>query len=69
MSLPGMTPAPPKIDKATKDAQAAQKAAEAERTRQLKEQQLQRTKGEMAGGGVRSLISSSSGAGFGRNFF
>lgn len=67
MSLPGLQP--PKIDKATKAAQQAQRAAEAERARQLKEDQLQRSKGALAGSGIRSLISSSSGSGFGRNFF
>lgn len=66
MSLPGLKP--PKIDKATKQAQQAQRNAEAERMRQLKEEQLMRSKGALAGSGIRSLISSA-GAGFGRNFF
>lgn len=66
MSLPGLTP--PKIDKATKQAQEAARAAEAERTRQLKEEQLARTKGTLSGSGIRSLITSS-GGGYGRNFF
>ena len=68
MSLPGLMPKAPKPDPATIAAQKAQQAAEAERMRQLKEQQLSKTKGQMAGTGIRSLISSA-GGGFGRNFF
>jgi hypothetical protein len=68
MSLPGLMPKAPKIDKATKAAQEAQRAAESERIRQLKEEQLARTKGQMAGSGIRSLITSV-GGGYGRNFF
>lgn len=66
MSLPGFQP--PKIDKATKAAQEAQRKAEAERMRQNKEEQLMRSKGALSGSGIRSLISSA-GSGFGRNFF
>lgn len=64
-----MQPKVPKIPQETKDAQAMQRQAEAERRRELKEQQLRRTKDAMSGPGIRSLISSSSGAGYGRNFF
>lgn len=63
-----LMPKPPKPDPSMKAAQESQKAAERERVRQLKEEQLRRTKEQMSGTGVRSLISSS-GGGFGRNFF
>lgn len=68
MSLPGLTPKLPKVDPSVKAAQEAQRAAEAERIRQQKEVQLDRTKGQLTGTGIRSLISSA-GGGFGRNFF
>lgn len=68
MSLPGLMPKAPKVDPATKAAQEAQRAAEAERIRQLKEEQLARTKAQLSGSGSRSLITSS-GGGYGRNFF
>jgi hypothetical protein len=62
-------PKPPKIDQATKDAQKAAREAEQNRRRDLKEQQLKVTKRGQEGSGIRSLISGSSGSGFGRNFF
>lgn len=64
-----MQPKVPKIDQETKDAQTMQRQAEAERRAELKRQQLARTKDGQSGSGTRSLISGSSGAGFGRNFF
>lgn len=64
-----MMPKVPKMDPAVKDAQKAQAAAEQERRAELKKQQLERTKSQLGDSGIRSLISGSSGAGFGRNFF
>lgn len=60
-------PKPPKPDPAIKAAQLAQKRAEQERTRQLKESQYEDTKRKAGGSGMRSLISNL--GGFGRNFF
>jgi hypothetical protein len=64
-----MQPKVPKMDPEVKASQEMQRQAEAERRRELKEQQLQRTKASLGSSGIRSLISGSSGAGFGRNFF
>lgn len=61
-------PSPPKIDQATKDAQAAKAAEEAQRRAELKQQQLEKSKRILSGGGSRSLITSGSGSGYGRNF-
>jgi hypothetical protein len=66
MSFP--QPKIPKIDPSVKAAQKAAAQAEAERAAELKKKQLQETKSLMSGAGQRSLISSS-GGGFGRNFF
>lgn len=60
-------PKPPKPDPSIKAAQEAQRRAEAERARQLKEQQYESSKRSAQGTGVRSLISNL--GGFGRNFF
>lgn len=58
----------PKVDPEVKAAQAAAKQAEQERMAEMKQKQLEETKGQMGGAGIRSLISSA-GGGFGRNFF
>ena len=51
--------------------EATQEAARAEQERiaELKKQQYERSKGKQKAAGVRSMISSASGGGFGRNFF
>lgn len=61
-------PSAPKPDPSIAAAQEAQRAAEAARARELKQQTYERAKSRSGGYGVRSLISSS-GSGFGRNFF
>jgi hypothetical protein len=67
MSYP-QAPKAPKPDPAIAAAQKAARQAEIERASELKKKQLQETKGQMGGAGIRSLISSA-GGGFGRNFF
>lgn len=62
-------PKPPKIDPSVKAAQEAAARAEQERIAELKKQQTQRTRAEQRTTGMRSLVSGSSGSGFGRNFF
>lgn len=62
-------PKPPKPDPALKAAQQAQARAEQERIAELKKQQLERTKQSQQASGMRSLVSSTSGSGFGRNFY
>lgn len=62
-------PKPPKPDPSLKAAQQAQARAEQERIAELKKQQLERTKQSMGERGMRSLVTSTSGSGFGRNFF
>lgn len=66
-------PKPPKgqkkLIKAQLEATEAAARAEQERIAELKKQQYERTKGKQRSTGMRSLISSASGGGFGRNFF
>lgn len=59
----------PSIDQETKDAQAQARAAEQQRQRDLKEKALERQKSRLGDTGIRSLIGTSRGSGFGRNFF
>jgi hypothetical protein len=59
----------PKPDKATIEAQKAQRQAELDRQRELVDQQRERTKSDMLKQRRTSLFSSGSSAGFGRNFF
>lgn len=61
-------PKMPKMDPAVKEQQAMQRQAEQERIKELKKQQLEATKSKQSGYGIRSLVSST-GGGFGRNFF
>lgn len=60
-------PKPPKPDPSIKAAQKAQMAAESQRMAELKKKQLEKTKGNLGDSGVRSLITSQTGAGYGRN--
>lgn len=69
MSFPGLMAKAPKMDPAVAESQKAQARAEQERVKELKKKQLEATKGQLAGTGVRSLISSAGTGGFGRNFF
>jgi len=58
----------PKPDPAIAAAQEQQRQLEQDRMRELKDQQLKKRKGELAGLGIRSLLTGG-GAGYGRNFF
>lgn len=61
-------PKPPKPDPEIKRAQEAARAAEALKRKELKEDALRRSKMTLSGFGIRSLIGSTSGSGYGRNF-
>lgn len=60
-------PKPPGVPKSVKAQQKAQAAAESARIAELKKKQLEQTKAKMGDAGVRSLITSPSGSGYGRN--
>jgi len=59
----------PKPDKATMEAQKAQREAEVARQRELVDQQRERTKADILRQRRSTLFTSGSSAGYGRNFF
>lgn len=62
-------PKPPGIPESVKNQQKAQAAVEQKRQAEIKRQQLEKTKAGMGDTGVRSMITSQGGQGYGRNFF
>lgn len=62
-------PKPPSEPAEAKAARQAKLREEQERARELKEKTLDKRKGDLSGAGSRSLITSDSGSGYGRNFF
>lgn len=60
-------PKPPGIPQSVKNQQKAQAEVEQKRQAEIKRQQLDKTKNAMGDTGVRSLITSPTGSGYGRN--